>query len=89
MTAPDQFIVTIETSEDSWIGVTDENYTEIRPGGAAVMTPGESVKIDASNKSLVRIRVGNIPGTKISVNGQPVEYANDRITQNILIERGK
>ena len=89
MTAPDQFIVTIETSEDSWIGVTDENYSEIRPGGAAVMTPGESVEIDASNKSLVRIRVGNIPGTKITVNGQPVEYANDRITQNILIERGK
>ena len=89
MTAPDQFIVTIETSEDSWIGVTDENYSEIRPGGAAVMTPGESVEIDASNKSLVRIRVGNIPGTKITVNGQPVEYANDRITQNILIEREK
>ena len=79
----------IRTSGDSWIGVTDRSNTERLPEGARTLTAGDSVEIDASDTDRVRIRVGRTASTEIYVNGELLEYANDRTTQNIIIEYEK
>ena len=53
------------------------------------MTAGETVELDVSDAESVRIRVGRYNSTEIYVNGELLEYANDRTTQNILIEYTK
>ena len=53
------------------------------------LAAGESVEIDVSDTDSVRIRVGRTASTEIYVNGELLEYANDRTTQNIIIEYEK
>ena len=84
----DKFQLEIRTTEDSWIGVLDEQQVE-RTTGARVMTSGESVELDVSDAESVRIRVGRTNSTEIYVNGDLLEYVNDRTTQNIYIEYTK
>lgn len=84
----DKFQLEIRTTEDSWIGVLDERQVE-RTTGARVMTAGETVELDVSDAESVRIRVGRTNSTEIYVNGELLEYANDRTTQNIYIEYTK
>ena len=81
----------IRTSGDSWIGVLDRSNTERmpQPKGAHTLTAGDSVEIDVSDTDRVRIRVGRTASTEIYVNGELLEYANDRTTQNIIIEYEK
>lgn len=81
----------IRTSGDSWIGVLDRSKTERmpKPRGAYSLAAGESVEIDVSDTDWVRIRVGRTASTEIYVNGELLEYANDRTTQNIIIEYEK
>lgn len=81
----------IRTSGDSWIGVLDRSNIERmpKPEGAHTLTAGDSVEIDASDTDRVRIRVGRTASTEIYVNGELLEYANDRTTQNIIIEYEK
>ncbi len=42
------------------------------------MNAGESVELDVSDTDRVRIRVGRTASTEIYVNGELLEYANDR-----------
>lgn len=81
----------IRTSGNSWIGVLDRSRTERmpQPKGANTMAAGESVEVDVSDTDWVRIRVGRTASTEIYVNGELLEYANDRTTQNIIIEYEK
>ena len=86
-----EFKLEIRTSGDSWIGVLDRSNTERmpKPKGAHTLTAGDSVEIDASDTDRVRIRVGRTASTEIYVNGELLEYPNDRTTQNIIIEYEK
>ncbi|WP_301108622.1 helix-turn-helix domain-containing protein [Sporosarcina sp.] len=88
LTDGEQLKLVIKTSGDSWISVTDQTGTERMPQpGGRIMTTGESVEIDAADASSLRIRVGRTNSTEITVNGQPVEYQNDHLTQNIIIQK--
>lgn len=84
----DTFQLRIETTGDSWIGVTDESRKERTPG-ATVLTAGQSVDLDVSDVEFVRIRVGRTNSTNIFVNDEKLEYNSNAITQNIIIEYKK
>lgn len=81
----EQFLLEIRTTGDSWIGVLDETRKEwMTP--ARTMTSGGQVEFDVTATEFVRIRVGRSESTEIYVNGELLEYASDRITQNIIIK---
>ena len=82
----EQFVLTIRTSDESWIGVTDEAGKEHLPEGARVLTKGDEVEVDMSNSTRARIRVGRAQATEILVNGEKFDFPTDKITQNIVIE---
>ena len=84
----DTFQLEIRTKGPSWIGVTDENQTELTPS-ARTMEAGETVEVDATEVSKVRIRVGRTDETEIYVNGELLPYESDLTTQNIHIEYDK
>jgi cytoskeletal protein RodZ len=86
-----EFKLEIRTSGESWIGVIDRSNTERmpKPKGAHTLAAGDSVEIEASDTDRLRIRVGRTASTEIYVNGELLEYADDRTTQNIIIEYEK
>lgn len=88
LTDSERMDLVIKTSGDSWISVTDQQGAEQMPApGGRIMTSGETVEIDASTATSIRIRVGRTNTTELVINGQPVEYPNDRLTQNIIIQK--
>lgn len=90
LTDADKFLLEIQIDGgDSWIGVLDATRQERMAAGATTMSSGQQVELDVSDTESIRIRVGRTQFTKISVNGQLLEYASDRITQNIIIEYKK
>jgi transcriptional regulator with XRE-family HTH domain len=84
----EEFMLRIDTSGDSWIGVQDENREE-RTSLARVMTAGETIELDVSDVEFVRIRVGRTQNTSIYINDELLDYSSDAITQNIIIEYEK
>lgn len=80
--------LTVKTSGDSWIAVTDENGAERMPApGGRIMAAGETVEIDASDASRIRIRVGRTGAAELFVNGEIVRYPTNRGVQNIIIQK--
>lgn len=77
--------LTIKASGASWVSATDQAQKELL-APARTMQPNESEKIDVSSASQVRIRLGASPNVQLAVNGKPIEYSQDLITQNIVIQ---
>ena len=89
LTNTDQFQLEIKTSGDSWIGVLDAARQERMEPTARTLRAGEQVELDVSDTDRVRIRVGRTASTEIYVNGELLEYASPKTTQNIIIEYKK
>ncbi len=89
LTGTEKFTLEIRTNGDSWIGVRDRAGEERmpKPRGADTFGAGDSIELDVSDTDYVRIRVGRTASTEIYVNGELLEYASDRTTQNIIIEK--
>lgn len=87
----DKVELEIRTSDESWIGVTDASGVERmpEPRKADVYKADEIIKIDVSDTTSVRIRVGRTASTEIYINGELLNYESDRTTQNIIIEYEK
>lgn len=85
----DKFQLEIKTTGDSWIGVLDSARQERMAPNARTMVAGEQVEMDVSDTDRVRIRVGRTQNTEIYVNGELLEFASPKITQNIIIEYKK
>lgn len=83
------FKLEIRTSAASWIGILDAVGQERMPEGADTMNAGDTVEVDVSDTESVRIRVGNYTAAEIYVNGELLEYAIERIPQNVFIEYKK
>lgn len=83
------FKLKIRTSAASWMGVLDAAGQERMPEGAYTMNLGDTVEMDVSDTNSVRIRVGNYTAAEIYVNGELLEYAIERIPQNVIIEYTK
>lgn len=77
--------LTIKATGASWVSATDQAQKELL-APARTMQPNESETIDVSASSLVRIRLGASPNVQLAVNGKPIEYSQDLITQNIVIQ---
>lgn len=85
------FKLEIRATGESWIGVLDSSQTERlpQPRGADIYNAGDTVEVDVSDTDSVRIRVGRTASVEILVNGELLDYASDRVTQNIIIEYEK
>lgn len=88
LTDAEEFKLKIDTFGDTWIGVQNENKEELTPA-ARVMKDGETIELDVTETEFVRIRVAVTPYTDIYVNGEKLEYAINKSTQNIFIEYKK
>lgn len=77
--------LTIKATGSSWVSAKDQEQKELL-SPARTMQPNESETIDVSNASQVRIRLGASPNVQLAINGKPIEYSQDLITQNIVIQ---
>lgn len=87
LTGTEEFKIRVEVTGDTWVGVQDENRTEISDK-ADVYHAEDVVEVDAKGKQSVRIRLGAAANAKVFVNDEKVKLAaspSERITQNIVI----
>lgn len=84
-TGPADRELQIAAAGASWVSATSENGAELM-SPARTMQQGESETIDVTGVSQVRVRLGASQNVTVSVNGEPIEYQQDRTTQNIVIQ---
>lgn len=84
-TGPAQRELVIQAEGASWVSATDQAQQELM-SPARTMQAGDSETIDVSGASQVRVRLGASSNVKLTINGTPVEYTQDLITQNIVIQ---
>ncbi|HSI68018.1 MAG TPA: RodZ domain-containing protein [Planococcus sp. (in: firmicutes)] len=84
-TGPENRELEIEASGESWVTALDENQEELL-SEARVLQADESETLDLSDVSQVWIRIGATENITLTLNGEEVEYTQDRTTQNIVIQ---
>lgn len=84
VTGTDTLKIRVEVTGDSWIEVRDANRNQLAE--SKVYKTGEKIEYDATSNKFVRIRLGNANNAKIFVNDEELKYAQNRTTQNIMIE---
>lgn len=87
LTGTEEFKIRVEVTGDTWVGVQDENRTEISDR-ADVYHAADVVEVDAKGKQSVRIRLGAAANAKVFVNDEKLKLAaspSERSTQNIVI----
>lgn len=88
LTGTDVFKLRIEVSGPTWIGIRDQNQTELLADTRSYNT-GEVVEFDATAQNYVRIRLGNSANAKVYINDELLPYAQQIVTQNIVINFNK
>lgn len=90
LTGATEMKIRVEVSGDTWVGLKDENGTELVQPEAKVFKAGEVVEVDASAVQFARIRLGASQNAKVYVNDELVQYAQtEATTQNIVINFNK
>lgn len=88
LTGANDFKVKVKVSGSTWVGVQDENGTELT-GTAKMYNAGDEVDIDAKGKKSVRVRLGASANATVFVNDEKIKFAAtpaQRYTQNIVIK---
>lgn len=88
LTGTDVFKLRIEVSGATWVGIRDQNQTELLADTRAY-NAGEVVEFDATSQNYVRIRLGNSGNAKVYINDELLTYAQQKVTQNIVINFNK
>ena len=88
LTGTDVFKIRIEVSGSTWVGIRDQNRTELLADTRAY-NAGEVVEFDATSQNYVRIRLGNSGNAKVFINDELLTYAQQKVTQNIVINFNK
>lgn len=88
LTGTDVFKIRIEVSGATWVGIRDQNQTELLADTRSY-NAGEVVEFDATSQNYVRIRLGNSNNAKVYINDELLTYAQQKITQNIVINFNK
>lgn len=88
LTGTDVFKLRIEVSGATWVGIRDQNQTELLADTRAY-NAGEVVEFDATSQNYVRIRLGNSNNAKVYINDELLTYAQQKVTQNIVINFNK
>lgn len=90
LTGATEMKIRVEVSGDTWVGLKDENGTELVQPEAKVFKAGDVVEVDASAVQFARIRLGASQNAKVYVNDELVQYAQtEATTQNIVINFNK
>lgn len=88
LTGTDTMKLKIEVSGPTFVGIRNQQQQEILTD-TRVYNAGEVVEFDASTLNYVRIRLGNSTQAKIYINDELLTYAQQIVTQNIVINFNK
>lgn len=88
LTGADTFKIRIEVSGPTFIGIRNQQQQEILTD-TRVYNAGEVVEFDATSQNYARIRLGNSTQAKVYINDEPLTYAQQVVTQNIVINFNK
>lgn len=80
----DSLKVRVEVSGQTWVGIRNEQQQE--QVNATVYKAGDIVENDSTADGYARIRLGNSKVAKVYVNDVELTYAQDRMTQNIILK---
>ncbi|MEG0258769.1 MAG: helix-turn-helix domain-containing protein [Lysinibacillus sp.] len=86
----DTFKIRIEVSGPTWVGIRDQQQVELLDSASTrSYNAGEIVEFDATAQNYVRIRLGDSQNAKVYINDELVTYAQQIVTQNIVINFNK
>ncbi|MGE7947242.1 helix-turn-helix domain-containing protein [Lysinibacillus sp. NPDC093688] len=88
LTGADTVKIRIEVSGPTFIGIRNQQQQEILTD-TRVYNAGEVVEFDATSQNYARIRLGNSTQAKVYINDEPLTYAQQAVTQNIVINFNK
>ncbi|MGE7672599.1 helix-turn-helix domain-containing protein [Lysinibacillus sp. NPDC094403] len=88
LTGAKTFKIRIEVSGPTFIGIRNQQQQEILTD-TRVYNAGEVVEFDATSQNYARIRLGNSTQAKVYINDEPLTYAQQIVTQNIVINFNK
>lgn len=88
LTGTDTFKIRIEVSGPTFIGIRDQQQQELLTD-TRVYNAGEIVEFDATAQSYARIRLGNSTQAKVYINDELLTYAQQIVTQNIVVNFNK
>ncbi|MFJ7667699.1 helix-turn-helix domain-containing protein [Lysinibacillus sp. NPDC097195] len=88
LTGTDTFKIRIEVSGPTFIGIRDQQQQELL-AETRVYNAGEVVEFDATAQSYARIRLGNSTQAKVYINDELLTYAQQIVTQNIVVNFNK
>ncbi|MET4559108.1 helix-turn-helix domain-containing protein [Lysinibacillus parviboronicapiens] len=88
LTGSDTFKIRIEVSGPTFIGIRDQQQQELL-SDTRVYNAGEVVEFDATAQNYARIRLGNSSQAKVYINDELLTYAQQIVTQNIVINFNK
>lgn len=80
----DTLNIRIEVSGETWVGIRNEQRQEQIP--ARVYKAGEIAENDSTTDGYARIRLGNSKVAKVYINDVELTYAQDRMTQNVILK---
>lgn len=84
VTGTDTLNLRIEAAGLTWIGI--RNAAGAEQVEARAYNAGEVVEFDATANRFARIRLGDSTQAKVFVNGEQIQFAQNIVTQNIIIQ---
>ncbi|WP_199777695.1 RodZ family helix-turn-helix domain-containing protein [Lysinibacillus sp. FJAT-14745] len=88
LTGANTLKIRIEVSGPTFIGIRNQQQQELLTD-TRVYNAGEVVEFDATSQNYARIRLGNSTQAKVYINDEPLTYAQQTVTQNIVINFNK
>lgn len=88
LTGTDTMKIKIEVSGPTFVGIRNQQQQELLTD-TRVYNAGEVVEFDATTQNYVRVRLGNSTQAKIYINDELLPYAQQIVTQNIVINFNK
>lgn len=88
LTGTDTMKLKIEVSGPTFVGIRNQQQQELLTD-TRVYNAGEVIEFDATSQNYVRIRLGNSTQAKIYINDELLTYAQQIVTQNIVINFNK
>ncbi len=94
LTGAKDFKVKVKVTGSTWVGIQDENGTELSSESQnykadQMYSNGDELDVDAKGKKSVRVRLGASANGTVYVNGEKIKFAAtpaERYTQNIVIK---
>ncbi|MGE7997346.1 helix-turn-helix domain-containing protein [Lysinibacillus sp. NPDC093190] len=88
LTGANTLKIRIEVSGPTFIGIRNQQQQELLTD-TRVYNAGEVVEFDATSQNYARIRLGNSTQAKVYINDELLTYAQQIVTQNIVINFNK